>query len=351
MAVTIDKIKWGSYGGFEGPYFKGEHAYVAPEKPDVPDKFLATIAATEGSAFDAINMYDRMIVSVGVIQWGEASQYSVSDMLGLVVERINLEYVLKCISPALVLSNATFAKNRVGSWRFAFNDSGGDVNTVEKQRNLFLNGKGATGSWNAESTLVAKTWAMCLANVWDDQRARDAQVEYTKKRLMGFVTSKAKEILFSDVTQVQSSGWPGAVRAAYISFAANLPAVASQHLEIAAAQATCEKWSEEWCISVIRELTFGPGIKIYPERYEKIRPVVEKFFGVALPKTAADLKAGVPGNVQQPALPIITYNYEPEITVKDDPAADVPLVAPASLFTVVIRFFAWLLSLFSGAKK
>lgn len=348
MSVTIDNISSGSYGGFEGPYFKGIHKYVAPKQPDVPEKFLATIAATEGSAFDAINMYDRMIVSVGTIQWGEAGQFSVSDMLGLVAERVGIDYINRTLEPALTLANAKFTKTAKGKWRFVFYNRMDEVDCIEKQRLLFLSCSGKQGAWTETSKRYAKTWAMCLANVWDDPRAREAQIEYTKKRLMGFVTPKAKEILFFDVAQNLSVGWCGAVRAAYLSFAANLPAVAAEQLEIACKNSTYEKWSESWCISVIKQLTFGPGIKIYPGRYDKIRPVIENYFDVKLPQSAAILKDWSP---PPSIIPKIIVDYTPTITVRDDPLADAPLVAPTNLFMIVIKFFTWLFSLFTGAKK
>jgi hypothetical protein len=293
-------------------------------------------------------MYDRMIVSVSVIQWGEAGQYSVSDLLGLVAERIGVDYVNQALNPALVLANAKFTKTTKGKWRFVFNDRMGEVDCIEKQRLLFLSCSGKKGAWTETSKHYAKTWAVCLANVWENPKAREIQIEYTKKRLMGFVTPKAKEILFFDVTQNLSVGWCGAVRAAYLSFAANLPAIAAEQLEIATKASLHEKWSEPWCISVIKQLTFGPGIKIYPGRYEKIRPVIENYFDVKLPQTAIILKNWSP---PAPIVPKIIVDYEQTIIVHDDPVIDAPLVVPTNLFMTIIKFCVWLFSLITGVKK
>lgn len=349
MLITTKDIKWGSYREHEGPFFRGVHKYKLPSRPDIPDKFIATIAATEGSAFDAINMYDSMIISNGIIQWAEAGQFSVSDMLGAVATKVGVDYVLTVLEPALKLSNATFKKSDTGKWRFFVN--GSIVDTVTKQRSLFLGCSGRIGSWSESTKLYAKVWAACVANIWDLQEAREVQIEYTKKRLMGFVTTKAKEILFSDVAQNLSVGWTGAVRAAYLSFAANLPAVAALQLEKVVNTTIHPKWSENWCISVIKSLTFGPGIAIYPTRYDKIRPVIEEQFGVELPKTSSDLRAWEPGSQVIVPPPIPMYDYKQSVIIRDDPAIDVPLVPPSNIFTIVVGFFTWLLSLLSGGKK
>src|SRR5512138_1105983 len=77
-----EDIKWSSYQTFEGPFFIGTQGFKLPEQPTFNDRILAVITATEGGHWNAINMYDRCIMTVGLIQWCEAGQYSVSDMLG-----------------------------------------------------------------------------------------------------------------------------------------------------------------------------------------------------------------------------------------------------------------------------
>ena len=80
-----------------------------------------------------------------------------------------------------------------------------------------------------------------------------------------------------------------AFRAAYLSFAANNPTWANRHLELALKQSSQPAWSRDWFIGVLRELTFGPKVAIYPGRYDAIRPVLERLFGVDLPDFSADL--------------------------------------------------------------
>jgi hypothetical protein len=94
-----------------------------------------------------------------------------------------------------------------------------------------------------------------------------------------------------------NDGWVGALRAAYLSFAANLPAVAGKHFMIAHKTSRNAQWTKEWALDVLRELTFGPGIGIYPHRYNAIRPVIEQIYGVDLPDFAKDLGWRVPEEI------------------------------------------------------
>lgn len=285
--VTSKDIKWARYLDFTGPFYGGTHNFVCPENPMWDEQVLASVTATEGGRYDALNMYDRMIVSVGIIQWGEAGQYSVSDMLGLAVER---DYnTMSLLRPALDASGATFKRNAKARWRFFFNDARGEVDRQEEQQQLFLlnsNGK----VWDDQSKERAKLWAASIANVWDSAAARKAQVDFTVPRLGWFQTAEARKALFGGTTPADNTGWAGALRAGYISFAVNLPAVASKHLLKGIAESQETPWSPEWCTGLLKELTFGPKIAIYPARYNAVRPVLEKLFGVDLPDFAKDLE-------------------------------------------------------------
>ena len=59
--------------------------------------------------------------------------------------------------------------------------------------------------------------------------------------------------------------------------------------KIFSSQTTCTKWSKEWSINLLKQLTFGPSVTIYPVRYNVIRPKIEEIWHIELPKTAKDL--------------------------------------------------------------
>jgi hypothetical protein len=282
--LTASDIGWGKYKSFEGPYFRGSRKFVQSASPTVEEKQLSVVTATEGGAMDAVNMYDQCIVSVGLIQWCEASYFLTSKLVGAVLEQD--PSLASPLSPALSASGATFSKGPDGKWRFR--TAAGAVDERPEQTSLFfLRSSGAIGSWDDESRGRAKLWAACFANFLAQDGAAAVQVPYTAMRLRSFATPAAAGILWDGSSD---DGLVGAVRAAFISFAANLPAVASDHLVKAAASNGAAKWSRDWCVNVLRELTFGPGISIYPGRYDKIRPVMEAAYGVDLPDFAQELQ-------------------------------------------------------------
>ena len=287
MASAKD-IGWSSYREYEGPFFRGSTKIQLSPNPSEAEKFLHVILATEsGGHVDAINMYDRCILTAGLIQWCEGGQYSVSDMLGHIVSQSGL-------MPEPFWSwldgKASFKRNEKGRWRFWTVQ--GEVDTIEEQKRLFLlRSNGLKGSWDAESREYAKGWAAAVANTLALPEAHAPQVAFTSARLMGFVMPEAKSIFWpDDRISSTTAAWRGATQAAYLSFAANLPAVANNHLKKALANTTAPKWSPDWCITILKQLTFGPQIAIYPARYNAIRPVIERLYGVDLPDFAADLQ-------------------------------------------------------------
>jgi len=310
--TTPEDIHWGAYQEYEGPFYKGKIPYQIPEKPQDFDKLIAVITATEGGRYDAINMYDRMILSVGLIQWGEAGIFAVSNLLGEVCDQVGLDTVLNPLNDILNICEAEFKKNPKNQWRFFL--KGNEVTTISQQQQLFLGCDGHKGNWTPEAKVRAKKWAASVANVWVDPKAQEVQRRYTANRVLAFNMKESRVLLFND--SLPSTGWVGAIRAIYLSFAANLPKTANDML--VSTKFIGEKWSEEWCISLVKKLTFGAKIGIYPRRYEAIRPVVEKLYGVNLPKTAKDLEFWTtpePKNVGQ-------QSVETEITPLPTQTAD-----------------------------
>jgi len=288
--VDPKKIGWSSYLSFEGAFYPGSQKYVEPANPSWNDHLLTTITATEGGRYDAFNGYDVCISTSGLIQWCERAQFSVSDMLGVVAERGLPD--IKQLDEALAASNAVFKKNARGRWRFHFLDERGEVDREDEQKQLFLlNSNGSRGSWDDESKAHAKLWAASISSVWTSPEAIQAQIDFTVPRLQWFVTKEARAILMGPGTPTENEGWVGAVRAGFISFAANIPVVAGKMIQQAVKETTAEPFSPDWCIAILKQCTFGPKIAIYPHRYKAIRPVLERLFGVDLPDFAADLQA------------------------------------------------------------
>jgi len=341
--AKIEDISWGSYQEFEGPFYRGSVRFEIPKNPAIIDKYLAVITSVESGHYDAINMYDRMILTAGIIQWGEANTFGVSRMLGYMSESGLEQVIHQHLKPALEASGASFKINPKGNWRFFIGNL--EVNSVALQQRLFLGCDGRKGSWLESSKRHAKLWAACIASVFEDPKTIEIQKKYTAERLTGFVMADARKALFDDKT---STTWADATRAIYLTYAINLPRIAGEMYS--STKFVGKKWSPEWCICLIKRLTFGPNIKIYPKRYEALRPCVERLFGIELPKYASDLNAWEP-----PLESIIGPNKEGVksidqgllnelndiISNKPKEKATKPLVA-----TTVTNFFNKVISLF-----
>jgi hypothetical protein len=285
--TTASDVTWGSYQGREGPMFRGTRRFQLPSPATEEQRLVAVFTSVESGRADALNFYDKCLVSSGYIQLCESPWFGTSSLLGAIAERD--PDLLDPLKPALEASGAEFRKTTRGKWRFHFLDPRGEVDTAAEQQQLFLlNSTGLKGSWDEASKTHAKGWVAALANVLAQDEADKVQMAYVATRMKGFATAPARKILFDDTP---STGWAGAARAIFLSFAGNLPGVAAQQLEAAVNEKPGPKWTKDWTIHLARRLTFGPNIAIYPARYNAIRPVVERLYGVDLPDFAGELKA------------------------------------------------------------
>ena len=313
--VTHNDIGWGRYKNFEGPFYKGKHAFVLSPNATSDEKILAVITATEGGRYDAWNGYDVCGWTSGLIQWCEGrGQYSVSDMLGAVY--MSNPALLKPVLDYSLSVGVTFVQDARKRWRFSFLDIRGVVDRQEEQDQLFyMQGDGTVGSWTVKTTLYAKKWAAAISSVWESEDAQRVQKKYTVDRLRKFMLPYAKSVF----DQAPATAEAMALEAAYLSFAANNPTWADKALRSAVDMHPIA-WDLNWVTAVLRSLTFNPMIAIYPHRYDAIRPVLEKLYGLNLPDFSNDLKSwsaytGIPANVTtvniQEALIRLGYDLGP----------------------------------------
>jgi peptidoglycan hydrolase-like protein with peptidoglycan-binding domain len=286
MTISQANVSWGSYKEFEGPVHYGLGKLNLTTFPTPGHRLLDVVTQTEGGSPSAVNAYDRCIISLGLIQWCEAKYFLSSKLLGAIAEREPT--LLSPLDAVLKETGAKFAKKTSNNkWRFYLNNDEVDSG-IEQQALFFAGANGLKGQWQDIQKLRAKSWVAAFVNTLHQPEAIEAQIEHTAEHMYSFATPAAKAILFSENKPLE--GWPGAVQGGFLSFAANLPAVASKQLELAVKQTKAPKWSPDWCIAVLRELTFGPEIAIYPQRYDKIRPKLEQHFGVNLPDLSAELR-------------------------------------------------------------
>lgn len=283
--VTHNDIGWGRYKNYEGPFYRGKHAFKLPETPTEDDRVMAVVTATEGGCYDAWNGYDVCGWTSGLIQWCEGQgQFSVSDMLGVVGD--NAPWALKPMIDLGLANGVEFTKNSRGKWRFFFMDQRGEVDSFAEQKSLFyVSGDGTVGTWSDNTKLYGKKWAAAISSVWEHPLTQELQRRFTAERLTRFMLPYAKGVFAS----VPPFPHAMALRAAYISFAANNPTWANSSLQRAISATAASQWTPDWCIAILKELTFGPKVAIYPHRYDAIRPVLERLYNVNLPDFSADL--------------------------------------------------------------
>lgn len=283
--TSVDDIRWGSYKGYEGPWYPGIIKYELPENPTESHKTVAVITATEGGALDAINRYDRCIDTQGVIQWCNRAPMFFVDQ------------IYKEVGSAHLLPIQAIAASRgyafdVAKGKFT-SPTRGWIDTPEKQVEMYFAGaSGRKGQWADEQKQYAKEWVAAAADVWKTRYAQNAQLVFTLQRLNRFFVFGQTATHVLSGAAVEATDLSLAFRAAYFSFAANNPKKASEALEHAmdGVAGRSPMFGLNWLTAVLSSLTFHPGISIYPHRYNKIRPVLEKLFSIDLPDFAEDIR-------------------------------------------------------------
>lgn len=293
MKHTVDSVKWSSFDKWEGPVVYGKCPYPLPPMPSWPEQVMWVVSATEGN-LDSVNMYDRAICSVGIIQWTELNSLNVSNMLGEVAEKAPSAIIE--LDEAMKRSAVKFDKTPAGLWRFRRGSEW--LDTPEKLRGMYLAGSGLKGFWSRDQKAHASAWCAGLANVFTHTDAQAVQVQFTAARLQSFGLAPAVRLLW-DGTNPTHCGIQGVARAAFLSYAINLPAVASK--SVLNLSTTAEKWSLPWLHALLRQLAFGSGVAIWPARYDRIRPRLEKMFAIDLPDFAAELREDSSDGLGSPA--------------------------------------------------
>jgi len=275
-------VRWGSYKDFEGPWFPGTRSFQLPGAPTFEEEVLAVITATEGGHWDAINRYDSCIDTQGLIQWcNRAPQHSVDALYG---ELQQADPSLLAPAEALFKEHGYVFSDR--RWR----GPAGVVDTPAEQQVLYFSGaSGRKGSWDEAAKTYAQRAVAAAVEIWQSPQAQKIQGAWTIKRLSWFLVGALTKRLF-DLAPDTPVG--RAFKAMYWSFAANNPKKASEALEefVESPTGAYSMWSPGWLSSCAYYLTFFPKITIYPDRYNKIRPVIEKLYEVDLPDYAQELK-------------------------------------------------------------
>ena len=287
MLVKPEDLAWQEKGYVEwqGFLWRGRQKWEAPATLTDDEKYFSILLRTEsGGALDATQSYDSMGLTTGGIQWGEIGTFMVTRMLGEV--GLTDPKLLEPLQPALRLTGATLGRNAKGSWRWK--RRGQWVETKEQQSALLRGtSTGKRGTWKDADKAINAAWVAGVASVFQDPRALAVQLGFTFARIRGFAGEKSKAVLWAPGLPKEDKGLVGALRAIFLSYAANLPAMAETMLLRAVNTSKAKPWSEAWVGDCMESLIYGPDIAIYEHRYKLIEDLVERYYGVQLPQVDA----------------------------------------------------------------
>ncbi len=274
--TTVNEILWSRYQNYEGPFFPGKIRYSLPDNADFRDKLIRVVTATEGGTYDAVNMYDSCILTVGVIQLCEKLGL-VSSMLGECY-KTDSELLKKLLSEFPVPLELRQSGQK---WNLGV-INGESLSNADSMKRIYFGGSSGTkGGWDDSQKAYAKGIAAAFSNLWENESLRIGQNRYMKNRIMSFIVDRSKKILFQSSVE---TGYEAATKAMFMSYSLNNPAKADSGLFSATQDSG---WStNDWTVKfeiASRHIIYDSGIAIWPGRYIKIKPVIEKLFNVSLP--------------------------------------------------------------------
>lgn len=274
--------RWGRYGNFEGPFYMGTlKVSEASQNDSFVKKILTITTSAEGGAFDAINMYDSGLLSVGAIQFIDAGQFHVANMFGRIAD-VDYDNLIAKLKPALDVCKCTFQKQLDGQWRFVFDNGKPIVTTVQQKILYFGDANGnLSGTFTKEKIDRSKIWTSVAADVWTIPGAIDIQLTYTFERIVkDFTWGSLRKDLFVDNTE--ETGLIGLTKAMLVGFAVNSPAVVMNRYE-KARNNKYDKYSDDWCFQILKDVVVGAGISIWKTRWNSNIKFTMKCFGINMP--------------------------------------------------------------------
>ena len=283
------KISWGKYTNYEGPYHIGENKFILPTNHDLSDRILYAISATEGN-FDSVNMYDKCIVSVGMIQWCEANYCGTTALISEFTLKNGREIFDSSFKE--VIDSFKYNPLKLINNKYWFIDQAGNViDKVDEQKKYFLGCEGTIGSWNDTAKEKANMWLRCFATFLKNKKVIEFQVEYTKRKINELYYHRdVKNILNSVIKDSKEKSDIYEISLiAYTSFAANNPKFAKENFILAHEKNKDKIFTREWLLAILRQMTFKNNIPIYKHRYEKIIKVLNSLYKINMPTTQEEL--------------------------------------------------------------
>lgn len=284
-------LSWESYEGYEGWMHPGTARLPRVEASEPAlRKLLAVGTSTEGGCSDSFNGYDRGIWSISYLQ-----------LLGTIHKAGELMAHIQGAHPEVAapflrwLADHDLELDSTGRLYRGSRPVG-----AQEMGQVLYGCSAKIGSWTEASKAQARSFAETVVRVLRDPAAQTVSQDYTSRELLSWVDASVRATLFPAGKPLEEKGWWGALQAIYVSFTANNPSIAAnQFRKLVRGPSDFKPTDPNFVLAMARQLTFGPYIVIYPQRYNALRPVVERLYGVDLPDTAQLLddwvRVGNPG--------------------------------------------------------
>lgn len=256
------KVSWGKYRSLSGPFTHGDVPVLNEMCAEI-----RVIAATEGGSWNAVNMYDAGIISVGCLQ-------VIENRLGY-VSSLFQEFVKKGVDVNRYLYDSVGIRFNADG-RFVLDKS-------TDPRYVWLLGSDQK-SWSSEQTEHATKCCQAMAKTLGLPLAVEAQRNWIRKGFLSrfFFSGDAEQLVreYKDPNACERHQY--AAYLCYLSFAVNLPAKAARMLSSYKSATKLPYGSVEWCRGMAQTLGYKSGIDIWPGRFRKIVVTIEQITGVDL---------------------------------------------------------------------
>lgn len=276
----ISGVKWVKFKDREGPVIHGTMDFRLTNAAGDAEKQLAVVCACEGSQFDAINMYDRGIVSVGLLQWAEHVG-KVSRFLGHAIDSGCKDALTKIFRPMFDKTHvdlAPFTEGRASRWRFTHVSV--PITTPEGLQDALYGCDGLSSSWNDERRSLAIEWARTFHEAMT-VIPTTLQAAYAAADIQSYVVPAVRKTALFTPSDVQRSPLERAAQALYVAMAVNSPGGAQK----AFAATPYSVGSDDWCKEFFEAVKAPAGDvpKQFATRYRRAKPIIENLYNVSLP--------------------------------------------------------------------
>lgn len=234
ITISPDRISWAAYGGFEGPVYYGDKPRPTPLDGNSTWRLQAvdvtcTVESGTGT-YNAVNMYDAGVCSVGMLQFSEAAGgFAVSDLLGRI--QVECPEAFRELYPILTDTGYRFGRlDTVGVdaklHRFFLADTSEitPVLTARASREMFFGSPdvGKIGTWTPAAKERARAWATGLASVLIHPDAQNTQLNFARDKVFGYIPTHRSTFL-ADLYSRKTSTEVDFLRVLLASFAVNSP--------------------------------------------------------------------------------------------------------------------------------